>query len=297
MARSVATEMPEPLIHETLRTLAQEDTRALAAEVFDAPEVRDGVRQLAALLADGTLDALGEEERAARVSAAIEDLAQRIVAAVATAIDRELTPVMTSTVRQSVDAATRELVTRASRDRLAEGLSDVTDRVIASAAGTLREEAGPTLRSILRDPETQELLRATVRAVSAESVRGTSSALREAKLARQAEGRDPRGMVESLQRAVRRSAQLLDLLVFGGVLGLVAFAVWLTRRSRRMEMKDALARRREVVTLALLARLAQRGEEVPPELRRALEAVLREAEPERRPKRWWRPTIHRDQPA
>ncbi|AKF09482.1 hypothetical protein [Sandaracinus amylolyticus] len=293
VARSVATEVPEPLIHESLRTLAQEDTQALAAEVFASPEVRSAMRELAATMTDGALDALGEEERAARMTEAIEALAARIVAAVAAAMDRELAPVVVSTVERSVDAATRELVSEQSRDRLAAGLSDVTDRVIVSASGTVREE----LRDVLTHPETQELLRATVRGIAEESVRGTERAVREARQAREAEGRAPSSVVASFERTVRRSAQLLDLLVLGAAIGLVGLVVWMARRSRRMALREMLARRREVVTLALLARLAQRGEDVPPELRRALERVLRESEPAARPKRWWRPAFHRDQPA
>lgn len=277
ITRDVAAEVPEPFIHESLRTLAQDDTQALVSELVSLPEVRAATRDLVASVTDGSLDALAEPERAERLGSAVEQFVARIVAAIADAADREVAPVVVATIERSVDAALREALSRESRDRISEATSEIAERTVASAAIAARDEMGPALRAVLADPETRQVLRDTAREISREVARGSGEAMREAR-ARAVDSDEPAGLFAEGARMLERGSALLDLLFAVVVLGALALAVLRVRRTRRNARREERARRREVVVMSLLARAARGGGELSPELARALDRLVREAE-------------------
>jgi hypothetical protein len=62
--------IPGRLIRSSVRALDDDETKRLVARLLGAPEVRDATRALVASAADGMLDALEDDERAAKLGAA-----------------------------------------------------------------------------------------------------------------------------------------------------------------------------------------------------------------------------------
>lgn len=69
MAR-VRPGIPGRLIRSSVRALGDDETKRLVASLLGAPEVRAATRALVASAADGMLDALEDEDRAAKLAAA-----------------------------------------------------------------------------------------------------------------------------------------------------------------------------------------------------------------------------------
>lgn len=246
-ARRTASSLPEPIIQESLRTLAREDTRALFAEVLAAPEVRDATRGLVAHVTDGFLDALADPDRAAQLGLAIERLATHLFRVIAASIERELAP----------------------------ALERLTERLMATAAESLRDELGPALRETIEDPAMQETLGVTARRLSRDVARGSGDAWR---TAARRDGESQGGIAYRVDRLFDKTSVLLQV-VIAAVVILGALGAWrLARRSRRAHDREERARRREVVMLALLARAARGTGELPPQILRALERAVAEAE-------------------
>lgn len=260
IAGEVAEEMPEPLIQESLRTLSDEETRDLIARVLGMPEVRDATRELVGNVTDGMIDAMTDEERAARLAELAERFVARVGDTLADVMERDVAPVLAQTMSRALDASLRTLLSERSTDRIGEAIARLAREAAAAMALALREEIGPALRATLRedlapalrealaDPDVQGAIADTSRTMSRGVVLGIQDALEQIEERRGPEQTST--LLTRLQGLPSTSATFQYVAAGLALLLLLAIAL-LARAVARARAHEAEAQRREAAMIAL----------------------------------------------
>ncbi|UJR83423.1 hypothetical protein [Sandaracinus amylolyticus] len=275
VAGEVAEEMPEPLIESTLDELRDEDTRRAFVEVLSNPEVQEATRALIANVTDGTLDALSDEERAARIA----DVSNRFVASVSDALagslERDIGPALAQTMSRALDASLRRILDEESTQRIAAAVSRVAQESAVALAVAMREEIGPAMRAALtdamHDPEAQRAIAVTMRTLSREVVLGVQDAFEEIEARDRAQRPDT--PLTRIQDWAEEGAGTLQIVLVVAVLALLALVAWQVHTTARARAQEAQAQRREAAIVALTEAL--RNAQSRPESAQLLESLER----------------------
>lgn len=283
IAGQMAEEAPEPLIRSTVETLGDEETQAAIAEVLASPEVQTATRELIGNVTDGTLDALTDEERAARLEAFSERFVARVSNALAGSIERDVGPALAQVMSRTLDQSLQRVLSEESTDRMAAAVSRVAQQSVVAMAAGMREELGPAMRATLREelvpalnealahPDTQRTIALTTRTLSREMVLGVQDAFAEI------EARDPEHRTDTvitrLQDWAGEGSNTLQIILVLMVLGLLAMVAWQMHTTARAKAQEAQAHRREAAIVALTEAL--RNAQSRPETNELLDALER----------------------
>ena len=171
IARDMATEVPEPLINESLRTVLTPDTRELVTDVAALPEIEQATASLVASVTDGTLEALDDEERAERIGQAVEGFVRQVGHTLADVVGREIAPSLSRSVAAGLERALVRLTAEPNRERLAE-----LARTLGHAGA---EQLVRGVHVALQDPEVQQTVALTARNVGYQLALGAGDAIHE----------------------------------------------------------------------------------------------------------------------
>ncbi len=246
LAHDVASASPPAAIHSTLAALNDADNQRLMVQLLDSPQMHQAARAFAGEIADGTLAAMTEPERLAR----IEEMSTRYVATLTRAISRSMSEGLRRDLGPAIAQVMRETVTTTMRQALSESYQHDMERVAAGltratveaasrgmAEGVTRDIA-PAMRNALLDPETMRALGIVGRSMTREVVLGGNDAITQ--LQRQQE----RGQTTFLGRLTSATSDGLKALQWTALaVGAVAvlLALWVVRlimKSRKLQAES-----------------------------------------------------------
>lgn len=199
-------------IRSSLRTLGEPETRQMIVDALAMPEVRDASRQLVANATDGALDALGEDARAARIDALLDDLVGRLATSLSARLEQELVPTLTQSA------------TRAIRDEIA-----------PAARAMVHDELAPMLRAALDDPETNAAVATLARDLGRKITLGATEAMEEVNVRRHEKAEEVRlgnapdrrlPIVQNLERLTSRASIAILMLKVGLAAGGITLLGW-----------------------------------------------------------------------
>lgn len=276
IAGAIAEEVPEPFITEGLRTLSEEQTREMLVDVLGMPEIRVATRELVGSVTDGTIDALSDSSRAARLTDLSEQFVLRISTALSSVLERDIGPAMVRTLSQSLDSSLRHILSEETQNRIGMAVARVAQESTAALAMAIRDELGPALRSELGSPEMQSAIVDTSRTMSRGVVLGIQDAFEEIDARH---GRTPDTILTRLQDAASTGFGLLQ---WGIVVLLIAFLIlsgFLLRAIARAREHEAEAHRREAAIVAFTEAIKNtEGKPWSPELLDLLKESFRDSE-------------------
>lgn len=247
VARDVAAGAPPAAIHSTLSALNEEDNQRLMARLLESPQMHQAARALAGEIADGTLAAMTEPERVAR----IEEMSARYVAALTRAITRSMSDGLRRDLGPAIAQVMRETVASTLRETLSEGYQRDLERVaggltratVAAASQGMAEgmtrDVVPAMRAAMLDPETLRALGVVSRSVTRDVVMGTNDAVTH--LQREQERGGQPSFLGRLTSATSNGLKIMQLVAVAvGAVALV-LALWVARlimRSRRLQAES-----------------------------------------------------------
>ncbi|MDQ3034628.1 MAG: hypothetical protein M3Y87_19620 [Myxococcota bacterium] len=261
IAGEMAGEVPEPLIQESLRTLADDETQELIAEVLGMPAVQDATRELIGNVTDGAIEALTNEERAARLTELSQQFVARVSDTLADVIERDIGPAMVQTLTRALDASLRRILSDETIERMSQAVALVAQQSAAALAVAVREELGPALRAALREdlgpalreamasPETQEVIADTTRTMSRGMVLGVQDAFEEIE-AREGP-QQTNTILTRLQDFAGGGLNILQFALAALALALLVALLFLVRAIAKAREHEAEAHRREAAMIAL----------------------------------------------
>lgn len=270
--------LPEPVIEETLRTLDDEETQRQIIELLRRPGVQEATRELVANITDGTLDALSEEERAARIT----ELADAFVLRIADAVERDIGPAMTRAVAETLEESLRRALSEENAAALSETVTGIARQSTAALAVAVREELGPAMRDAFRDalddPETRALISDASRVIARAMVLGVQDGFEE--IEERAGPHQTDTVVTRLQEMAGEGFDLGQLLLFLILLAMLAVVIYLARSVVKERRGEAEAESREAALATLIAAIkSTEGRPWSPELTEMLQASLKDDEP------------------
>lgn len=249
LAGAMAEEVPEPLINESLRTLADEDTQHLIGQVLGMPEIQGATRDLISNVTDGALDALSDEERAARLAELSSAFVTQVSMTLADVLEREVAPAMMRTMSRALDASLNRILSDETTDRMAAAVANLATESTAALAIAVREELAPAMRAALEDPAVQEMIAGTTRTMSRGMVLGVQDAFEEIEARRGPEQTNT--ILTRLQQAAGPGYDILQVALVALLIGLLVLLGLLLRAIARSREHAAEAHRREAAILAL----------------------------------------------
>lgn len=246
-ARDVASATPPAAIHSTLTALNDQDNQRLMMQLLDSPQMHQAARAFAGEIADGTLEAMTEPQRLAR----IEEMSTRYVATLTRAVTRsmseglrrDLGPALAQVMREIVTTTLREVLSESYQrdmERVAGGLTRATIEAASRgmAAGVTRDFV-PAMRSAMLDPETLRAVGLVSRAMSRQVVLGSNDAITQ--LERQHDNGGQSSLIGRLTSATSDGLKALQwtALAVGAVA--VLLALWVVRlimKSRKLQAES-----------------------------------------------------------
>lgn len=267
-ARDMAREVPQPAINATLRALNEQENQRLMTQLLTSPEVHRAARDFASEVADGTLAALAEPERLARV----EEMSSRYVGtltriaarSMAEGLRRDLGPAMVGVMRDAVAGTMREVMREGYQrdmERVAAGLTRAAvDAASRGAAEGLRRDVGPAIGEALRDEDTRRSLGALMRVLTREAVLGSNDAVTQAQHSQERSGRP--SFLSRVTSITESSARIMELAVAAAVVVALLLGLWVVRlivRSRKVQAEAE----RSTASAVLLAEAIRAAEGKP----------------------------------
>lgn len=247
VARDVAAGAPPAAIHSTLSALNDQENQRLMVQLLDSPQLHQAARAFAGEIADGTLAAMTEPERLAR----IEEMSTRYVATLTRAITRSMSDGLRRDLGPAIAQVMRETVASTLRETLSEGYqrdmervaSGLTRATVAAASQGMAEgmtrEVVPAMRAAMLDPETLRALGAVSRSVTRDVVFGSNDAITQ--LQRQQERGGQPSFLGRLTSATSDGLKIMQLAAVAvGAVALV-LALWVVRlimKSRRLQAES-----------------------------------------------------------
>ncbi len=246
LAHDVASASPPAAIHSTLSALNDQDNQRLMVQLLDSPQMHEAARAFASEIADGTLTAMTEPERLARIEAMstryVATITRAVTRAMSDGLRRDLGPAIAQVMRETVTSTMREALSenyQRDMERVASGLTRATVEAASRgmAEGVTRDLA-PAMRNALLDPETMRALGLVGRSMTREVVLGSNDAITQ--LQRQQE----RGQTSFLGRITSATSDGLKALQWTAIaVGAVAFllALWVVRlimKSRKLQAES-----------------------------------------------------------
>lgn len=293
-AEQAAEEAPEPFITETIDTLSEPETRQKIADLLASPEVEEATRELIGNVTDGTLQALDDEARAARIGAVSARFVTRVSDAIADTLERDVGPALAQSMARALDASVREVLDEDTTGRVGEALATLAQRSAAALAIAVREELGPAMRTMIRDelvpafrealddPETQAAIARTTRTLSREAVLGVQDAFEEIER-RSGHPAQEETILTRLQDWAGEGFDFMQLALLVLLVILLVLVAWLVRSTAKARAHEAQARAgaaqaksREAAIVALTESIRSSDSPWSDELLALLEASFRD---------------------
>lgn len=244
ITREIARAAPPAAIASTLGALNEADNQRMMLRLLASPEMRAVTRALAAEIADGTLAALSEPQRVARIESLLAGYTAAITRAmtrgVAEGLRRDLGPAMTAVTRDAIAAGLREALSERMRQEFAGFATEVTRASIEAASREAAEgftrDLAPAIHAAMTSERTSAELRAASRAFGREVVLGSNEAMAQIQRA-QAGGAKP-SFFSRLSSITESGERMIQLVAMFAVALSVALGLWVARLLRRARPHD-----------------------------------------------------------
>lgn len=248
ITRDIARAAPPAVIASTLHALNETDNQRMMLQLLGSPEMRAVTRALAAEIADGTLAALSEPARIARIESLLAGYTAAITRAmtrgVAEGLRRDLGPALTAVTRDAVAAGLRAALDEDMRRALAGAATEVTrasiDAASRGAAEGFARDLAPAIHAAMTSERTSAELRAASRAFGREVVLGSNEAMAQIQRA-QAGGAKP-SFFSRLSSITESGERVIQLVAVIAVALSVALGLWVARLLRRSKPGDRQSR-------------------------------------------------------
>lgn len=252
VAGEAAAEAPEPFVTETVKALGDPETQRAIAELFASPAVQDATRELIGGVTDGTLAALTDEARAARLAELSERFVARVSDAIADTLERDVGPALAQAMGRTIDATLREILDERTTEQIGAAVAVVARESTAALALAVREELGPAMRATLRDelipamaealeaPETQAAIARTTRTLSREAVLGVQDAFEQIER-RSGHPAQEETILTRLQGWAGEGFDFMQLALLVLLVILLVLVAWLVRSTARARAREAEA--------------------------------------------------------
>jgi hypothetical protein len=239
-----------------LDTLDQAETKRKIEGLVKSPEMREIERELIAGLLDGTLTAMGDEERSKRVGGLMSKALEGMFSSA------KIGPETRDAIAASVGAVVARSVKEAAKGlrdaEIGEQISTaMTEQVGPAMQKALRENIGRGLAEVLKDEEVRRELGETARVLGREMVAGATEALAQAQPPNQVGS-----TLDRISQLAGKGSRLFDSITW--VLGLIilALAVLIVRLMAQAKRYREDAHRREAEA-RLLEEVAKASEGKP----------------------------------
>ncbi len=239
-----------------LDTFDQAETKRKIEGLVKSPEMREIERELIAGLLDGTLTAMGDEERSKRVGGLMSKALEGMFSSA------KMGPETRDAIAASVGAVVARSVKEAAKGlrdaEIGEQISTaMTEQVGPAMQKALRENIGRGLAEVLKDEEVRRELGETARVLGREMVAGATEALAQAQPPNQVGS-----TLDRISQLAGKGSRLFDSITW--VLGLIilALAVLIVRLMAQAKRYREDAHRREAEA-RLLEEVAKASEGKP----------------------------------
>lgn len=247
MARDIASASPPAAINSTLRALNDDENQRLMIQLMASPEMHAAARDFAGEIVDGTLTALTEPERTARLEAMstryMATLTRAITRSMAEGMRRDLGPAIAEVMRQTVASTMREALREGYQrdlERMAGGITRVT---VEAASRGLAEGIGrdliPALRTALLNEQTSGALAAASRSLAREVVLGSNDAMTHVQRQQERTGRP--SFLARLSSITEDGVKLMQLVAVVAIALSLMLGAWVLRlilRGRRLQAES-----------------------------------------------------------
>lgn len=283
VARDMAQTGPPAAINSSLRAMSEAENQRLVLQLMASPAMREAVQGFTAALADGTLNAMTEPERLARVEAMsaryVSTLTRVVTRSMAEGIRQDLAPALAVVMRETVAASLREALRETyQRDmqRVAGGLTRAAvDAAVRGVSEGITRDIAPAMRGALDDERTTAALGVTARTLARDAVLGSNDAMSQIQRAQERSGRP--SFLARLGSLTEGGVKVMQLLAAGALALIVVLGLWIVRlifKSRRVQAESE----RHAESAATLAQAIRDAEVMPwsGELTSILQGRLRE---------------------
>jgi truncated hemoglobin YjbI len=241
-----------------LDTLDQAETKRKIEGLVKSPEMREIERELIAGLLDGTLTAMGDEERSKRVGG----LMSKALGGIFEGASAQMGPEMREAIAASVGAVVARSVKEAAKGlrdaEIGEQISTaMTEQVGPAMQKALRENIGRGLAEVLKDEEVRRELGETARVLGREMVAGATEALAQAQPPNQVGS-----TLDRISQLAGKGSRLFDSITWALGLIILALAVLIVRLMAQAKRYREDAHRREAEA-RLLEEVAKASEGKP----------------------------------
>jgi hypothetical protein len=247
MARDIASASPPAAINSTLRALNDDENQRLMVQLMASPEMRDATRGLAGEIADGTLEALTEPERLARIEAMstryLESMTRALMRGMAQGMRRDMAPVLAQMMRETVASTMREALNENLQRDLERVAGGVTRATVDSASRAMAEgisrDLVPSIRTALLNEQTASALGAASRSLAREVVLGSNDAMTQLQHQQERTGRP--SFLSRISSLTEDGVTVMRLVaIVAGALALL-LAAWVARlifKGRRIQAES-----------------------------------------------------------
>jgi hypothetical protein len=270
--------VPRPVIEESLDTLDDRGVQQQIADVLSSPEYRDATDELLGNLADGTLDALSDEERRERLAELTDAFVAKMGESLGATMRRDLAPAVGAMIARTMDQSIEHALSEENRERIGAAIAAITREAIAALVVAVREEVAPAVAELLRDEEVKTAASEITRQMARDIVLGLEDGFQEIER-RDERGNRPETIFTRLQDLANEGFGWMQFgLIALGVATTVLLVAWVIAW-RRARSARADAARRDAALLAMLeAMKSTEGQKWGPELRAILKKSFRDNE-------------------
>jgi hypothetical protein len=270
--------VPGPVIEGSLDELDNPETQRQIADVLSSPAYRDATDELLGNLTDGTLDALSDEERRARIAELTDHFVAKMGESLGQTMRRDFAPAIATIVARTMDESIEHALSEENQARLAAMIAAIAREAVAALATAVREELAPAVSELLRDEEVKGAVGEVTRQVARDIVLGLEDGFQEIER-RDERGHRPETVLTRLQDFANEGVGWMQVGLVALVLLATALAVAWIFAHRRGRTAQAEAARRELALVAMLeAMKSAEGTAWAPELRALLKKTFRDNE-------------------
>lgn len=247
LTRDVASAAPPAAIHSTLSALNEQENQRLLVQLLDSPQMHEAARAFAGEIADGTLAAMTEPERVARIEAMstryVATLTRTITRSMSEGLRRDLGPAIAQVMRETVASTLRETLSQGYQrdlERVAGGITRATvEAATQGMAQGMTRDMVPAMRAAMVDPETLRALGVVSRTLTRDVVLGSNDAITQ--LQRQQEQGGQPSFLGRLTSATSNGLRIMQLVAVAVGAVALLLALWVVRlimKSRKLEAES-----------------------------------------------------------
>jgi len=267
----IARETVPIAIQSGLAAMDDPENKARMAALMSSPEMKQIEQELVSGVVDGSLAALSDESRLARIGELSSKYAGAMVAGIMRDVGPEIGPMVGSVMRNAVAGAMRQALapenTQAIATAMTRDLGPAFQKVLA-------ENLAPGIAAALQDEQVRLALGETARVLGRQVVLGVNDGMAEIQ-ANAPKGGEP-STLESLGTLAEKSGDMASLGMWAlGALVVVMAALLVKLLMQAKKYKSEVEEREAATRLMTEARRASEGKPWSEELLGALEQQLR----------------------